>query len=63
MAQFGTGDARYQIAQKAGNGAIVGPLICGRPNCDGGQAVKSSKGYGTEQDARGIAGKNPQFSG
>ena len=29
-----------EIAQKVGNGAIVALLTCGRPNCDGGQAVK-----------------------
>ena len=45
---FGTGDADCEIAQKAGNGAIVSLLTLGRPYCDGGQAVKSSKGYGAE---------------
>jgi len=46
--EFGTGDAHCEIAQKAGNGAIVDLLTRGRPYCDGGQVVKSSKGYGAE---------------
>jgi hypothetical protein len=46
------GDAHSEIAQKAGNGAIASFLTRGRPYRDGGQAVKSSKGYGAEQDAQ-----------
>ena len=46
--EFGTADATGDVAQKVGNGAIVNFLTCGRPHCDGGQAVESSKGYGAE---------------
>jgi hypothetical protein len=60
---FGTRDAVRHTAQREGNGAIADLLTYGRPLCDGGQAVKSSKGYGTERDAREIAdGKPPSSS-
>lgn len=55
---FGTEDAHHTIAQKAGNGAIVGLLTCGRPLRDVGRRCKSSKGYGAEWDAHG---KAPSF--
>lgn len=56
---FGTWDASMHFAQRDGNGAIVSLLTCGRPLRDGGQAVKSSKGYGVGRDAREIAEKDP----
>jgi hypothetical protein len=59
---FGTRDAARHIAQREGNGAIADLLTCGRPLCDDGQAVKSSKGYGTERDAREIADGKPPSS-
>jgi hypothetical protein len=33
-------DATWDFAQAVGNGAIVNSLTCGRPYCDGGQAVQ-----------------------
>jgi hypothetical protein len=38
--EFGTADAAWDFAQAVGNGAIVNSLTCGRPYCDGGQAVQ-----------------------
>jgi|SRR5215470_3097989 len=59
--RFGTEDALSLIAQREGNGAIADLPNGGRPVRDGGQAVKSSKGYGAEWDAHEKAGKAPSF--
>jgi len=52
-----------RLLRKVGNGVIVNLLSCGRPHCDGGQAVESSKGYGAETGRPPNSRENPQFAG